>query len=60
MVLTNLEYIKSGSVLKKGNPDVIVANFTKLEDASRELFGLLDNMIVEYQEMTNKENTERW
>ncbi|MDX1295419.1 MAG: methyl-accepting chemotaxis protein [Sulfurimonadaceae bacterium] len=60
MVFTNLEYVKDQSVLKKGNPETIVANFSKLEDASRELFGLLDNMIVEFQEMADRNNTELW
>jgi uncharacterized protein YukE len=54
MVFTNIEFVEAGSVLEKGNPEVIVANFSKMEDSSKELFGLLDNMIVEYKEMNHR------
>ena len=47
-VAENIEFVKNGTVLREHNPDIIISNFTKMEDASAELFKDLDNMINEY------------
>lgn len=47
-VFENLEYVKQESTLKSDNPDKIVKNFSAMEDASKQLFILLDGMVEEY------------
>jgi methyl-accepting chemotaxis protein len=49
IVEENLTYIRDKSVLKRDNPAKIVANFSRLEEASQELFRLLNSMIEERQ-----------
>jgi methyl-accepting chemotaxis protein len=43
----NFVYVHDNSVLKRDNPARIVANFGKMEEASQELFQLLNSMIEE-------------
>ncbi len=47
-VKENLECVLSGNcVMKSGNKDKIVANFTKVEEASNKLFELMDRLTEE-------------
>ncbi len=46
----NKEFIQNDAVLKGDNPIVIEKNFIAMENASSELFTLLDSMIEEYPE----------
>ena len=48
-VFKNLEFVKSHSTLKNGNPKTIISNFATMEIASSKLFALLDNMIHEIE-----------
>jgi len=45
--LENIRYIDSGEAMKKSKKEKIVSNFANMEQASVELFDLLDQMIVE-------------
>nr|WP_321267341.1 methyl-accepting chemotaxis protein [uncultured Sulfurimonas sp.] len=47
-VFANLEFVKNDSTLKYDNPKVIIKNFTNMENASKELYIKLDNMIEEF------------
>lgn len=47
-VFKNLEFVKNDATLKFENPKIIVENFTTMENASKELYIKLDNMIVEF------------
>lgn len=47
-VFKNLEYVRDESTLKGENPNKIVANFSTMEEASMQLFVLLDEMVEEY------------
>ncbi len=47
-VFKNLEYVKNSSTLKADHPKRITENFSRMEDASAELFVKLDTMIDEY------------
>jgi methyl-accepting chemotaxis protein len=51
-VFKNLEFVKSHTTLKHNNPSVITANFTTMEQASSQLFKLLDNMTAEIESKT--------
>jgi len=51
MLLENMKLVQAGVVLKKENPALVLANFNHLEDASMELFKVLDAMIEEYRQM---------
>ena len=46
-VLRNMEYVKTNTVYDTSNTDAIVDNFIEMEDASIELFTLLEKMITE-------------
>jgi len=46
-VHANMHYVEDGTSFDGKNPDVIVANFEKMESASKELFATLDAMVVE-------------
>jgi len=43
----NMHFAEDGSTLDGNNPDIIVDNFKQMEEASKELFDLLDQMVVE-------------
>jgi len=47
-VFANLEFVKKETTLRRDNPDKIVKNFMTIEEASTELFELLDGMVEEY------------
>jgi len=46
----NIGFVREGVVLRDDNPDKVIANFTKMEDASELLFTKLDKMINECHE----------
>jgi len=43
----NMDYAENGTTLEGKNPDIIIENFRQMEEASKELFGLLDTMVAE-------------
>ena len=47
-VLKNMVFVKNGTTLKNDNPKILTENFKTMEDASSELFNLLNNMLEEY------------
>ncbi|WP_373035706.1 methyl-accepting chemotaxis protein [Sulfurimonas sp.] len=47
-VFKNLEFVTHDSTLKFDHPKIIVKNFTTMEEASKVLYGKLDNMIEEF------------
>jgi len=51
MVRTNFDFIDAGTVLKDNNPKIIVENYTKMEEASKEMFLLLDKTLEEYKNL---------
>ncbi len=53
-VLNNLEFVKNGAVLKGNNPENILQNFIAMEDASAQLFILLDGMVEEYKSVNGQ------
>jgi methyl-accepting chemotaxis protein len=54
MVLKNMQYVHDESVVKYDHPQRITENFSKMEDASVELFRDLDTMLQEYKEIASK------
>ena len=46
-MLNNIDFVEKGTTFDGKNPDTIVENFTKMETATQELFGVLDDMAVE-------------
>jgi hypothetical protein len=52
MVLNNLTFIKDGDT-RVENEDIITSNFRKMEDASHELFTLIDQMTQEAKHNNN-------
>ena len=47
-VFKNLEFLQAGTALKYDNPQIITNNFSKMEDASQELFIKLNKMLEEF------------
>ncbi len=47
-VAKNFELVKSGEAFKGNNPEVLVENFSIMEDASETLFASLDTMLDEF------------
>ena len=47
MMLKNIGFVEKGTTFDGKNPDALVENFTKMETATQELFGILDAMAVE-------------
>ena len=48
----NLEYLTADAQNNTlNNADVIISNFEKMEDASEELFNVLDSMLVESKQV---------
>jgi methyl-accepting chemotaxis protein len=47
-VFKNMEYVKEHSTLKYDHPKKIIDNFTTMENASKELYSKLDNMLEEF------------
>jgi methyl-accepting chemotaxis protein len=47
-VATNFTYVKELSTLKYDHPQIITQNFSVMEQASKELFAKLDEMLEEY------------
>jgi methyl-accepting chemotaxis protein len=43
--IENMKYLQNGTIFNHGNPEKIVENFRVMEDASQELFDLLEEMI---------------
>lgn len=50
MTFHNMEYVYERSMLKHDNPQKIIANFDKMEQASQKLFDSLNVMLQEYAE----------
>jgi methyl-accepting chemotaxis protein len=48
MTFKNMEYVYSNSVIKHDNPKAILRNYENMEQASHELFQLLNTMLEEY------------
>ena len=44
----NNAYVQAGTTLKYDHPQIIIENFSKMEDASELLFSKLDDMLEEY------------
>jgi len=49
-VFKNMVFVKDGTTLKHGNPKILTENFSKMEDASKELFNKLNGMLEEYND----------
>ena len=47
-VFKNLEFLKAGTILKYDNPQIVTDNFSKMENASQELFLKLNTMLEEF------------
>ena len=43
----NMHFVQEKKTLEANNPDVIIGNFKQMEEASQELFDLLDTMVAE-------------
>ena len=43
----NMSFAQKATTLEGNNPEVIIGNFKDMEEASRELFNLLDEMVVQ-------------
>ena len=43
----NMKFIDNGTVMENQNRDLIVHNFTRMEDESKKLFELMDTMVLE-------------
>ncbi len=43
----SMHFVEKGTTFDGNNPDVIVQNFEQMENASKELFDLLDTMVTE-------------
>ncbi len=48
-VKKNIAYVEDGTTLKYDHPKILVENFLVMEEASEELFALLDEMLLEYK-----------
>lgn len=46
-LLQNIKFVEEGTTFDGNNPDIIVENFTQMEDATQKLFDLLDTMAME-------------
>jgi methyl-accepting chemotaxis protein len=49
-VFKNFEIVKTGETFQGNNPRILTENFTKMENASEELFSKLDAMLDEYND----------
>jgi len=52
-VFKNMDIVKSGTTIKFNNPKILTQNFSVMEDASKELFRLLNKMLSEFNEKKN-------
>jgi len=50
-VLANFKFVQDKATLKYDNPQILTENFSVMEDASKELFVKLDEMLEQYKEV---------
>ncbi len=50
----NLKFITAGTVMENENRNIIVDNFTQLEEASSKMFDLMDTMLLEQYSHSHK------